>query len=79
MRNSIKKRFDELSAVAARIIKHGVQLSCALMFTALVLIRVENYIALSKYITESAVSVFAIVVIGGLMFDYCAKKGKGNG
>jgi hypothetical protein len=33
-------------------------------------------VALSKYIIESAVSTAAIVLIGGLMFDYYFKKYK---
>ena len=75
------KRLDELSDISSRIIVNGMRLSCLLMFTGLALHLVNTYsgnyslymVALSKYIIESAVSTAAIVLIGGLMFDYYFK------
>jgi len=74
MRNNIKKRLDELSAVSVRIITHGTQLSCALIFGAVALTFMGKNSMLPLYIAESAVSVFAIVIIGGLMFDTVSKR-----
>ncbi|GHV45777.1 hypothetical protein FACS189492_3120 [Clostridia bacterium] len=82
MRNSIKKRFNELSNVSAMIIKHGLQLCCALIFAGLGVLltkqmtggRIATLANLPEQLTEAAVSVFAIVIIGGLTFDYCVKK-----
>ena len=74
MRNSIKKRLNELSTVSARIIKHGMQLSCLLILIALAISTHGDLSTLPKYITEASVSIFAIVIIGGLMFDYCVKR-----
>lgn len=84
MINKIKHSFSELSAISSLIIVHGMRLSCLLMSAGLALClsnarsgRYSIYLgALSKYISEAAVSIVAIIIIGGLMFDYYSKKYK---
>ncbi|MCK9478135.1 MAG: hypothetical protein M0R40_01360 [Firmicutes bacterium] len=84
MINKIHRRFKELSDISSRIIIYGMRLSCLLMCVglALHLLNVHAkygsfYISLlSKYISEAAVSITAIIIIGGLAFDYYFKKHK---
>ncbi|NLB82425.1 MAG: hypothetical protein GX800_12635 [Clostridiaceae bacterium] len=84
MLNKFKCRFKELSDIASRIIIYGMRISCLLMLVGLVLYLLNNHtqnssmyvLLLSEYISEAAVSIAAIIIIGGLMFDYCFKKYK---
>ena len=84
MLNKFKCRCKELSDIASRIIIYGMRISCLLMLVGLVLYLLNNHtqnssmyvLLLSEYISEAAVSIAAIIIIGGLMFDYCFKKYK---
>jgi hypothetical protein len=84
MINKIRHRFKELSDISSLIIVHGMRISCLLMCAGLVLRLLNAYSGsysiyistLSKYISEAAVSIVAIIIIGGLMFDYYSKKYK---
>lgn len=84
MVSKIKKRFGELNTTSSLIIKHGMQFSCLLISIGLLMHLLNSYSgnysiylsSLSKYITEAAVTITAIIMIGGLMFDYLFKKNK---
>lgn len=84
MISRIKKSFRSLSETSSLIIKHGMQFSCMLISIGLAMHLLNIYSGnysiylgmLSKYVTEAAVTVTAIILIGGLMFDYIFKKNK---
>ncbi len=78
----MKKRIGELNRIAGIILHHGMQLSCLLLVIGLA-VRLKGsllggdsfYLSyLSQYIVEAGVTITAISVIGGLMFDYYFKK-----
>jgi len=74
--------FNELSSVSLKVIRYGTQLSCFLIIAGLWVYLTNDYSSnysftlneLSKTIAETSALVFAEIIIGGLMFDYYAKK-----
>lgn len=78
----IGKKLGQLTRVSMIILKYGMQIACAVLgaglFMQVLNINSESYsLSLSEQATatvESAVSIFAIVVIGSLLFDYTYKK-----
>jgi len=80
--NKIITSFNELSTISLKVITYGTQLSCFLIIVGLWVYLTNDYSSnysytlneLSKSIAESSALVFAEIMIGGLLFDYYAKK-----
>ena len=80
--NKILTSFNELSNISLKVITHGTQLSCFLIIAGLWVYLTNDYSSnysytlneLSKTIAETSALVFAEIIIGGLLFDYYAKK-----
>ena len=78
----IKRRISEMNKISSLLLKHGTQTACIVMAAALAAqifnINSGNYsIRMSLAVTaaaESGAAIFAITVIGGLLFDYIYKK-----
>jgi len=80
--NKILTSFNELSSISLKVITYGTQLSCLLIIAGLWVYLTNDHSSnysytlneLSKTIAETSALVFAEIMIGGLLFDYYAKK-----